>query len=54
MSAHLAAPRHAHSELHKELRPAVSTDRGRTRFPFDLPMPGMARIRLSAGRGTDP
>jgi xylan 1,4-beta-xylosidase len=35
--------------LYTELLPDVTPDRGAARFDIDLPMPGIARIRLSAG-----
>lgn len=54
MSAHLAARPHARGELHEELFPAVIPGRGTDRFRLDLPMPGSARIRVTAGRGTHP
>ncbi len=53
MSAPLVARPRAHDQLHEEPLPAAGPDRGTARFHFDLPMPGIARIRVSAGRGTD-
>ncbi len=42
----------AADELHEERLPDVTPDRGAASFGFQLPMPGIARIRLSAaGRG---
>ena len=53
MSAHLAVRPRAHDQLHEEPLPAAAPDRGTARFHFDLPVPGIARNRASAGRGTD-
>jgi xylan 1,4-beta-xylosidase len=39
----------ARDELHEERLPDVVPERGTTRFDFRLPMPGVARIRLTAG-----
>jgi hypothetical protein len=39
----------AHDELHEERLPDVLPERGTARFDFDLPLLGIARIRLSAG-----
>jgi xylan 1,4-beta-xylosidase len=40
-----------HDELHEERRPdIVASGDGSARFDFRLPMPGVARIRLSAGQ----
>ncbi|HUY47611.1 MAG TPA: hypothetical protein VMV92_18075 [Streptosporangiaceae bacterium] len=39
----------ASDELHEERLPDVRPDRGTARFDFDLPMPGVTRIRLTAG-----
>ena len=38
--------------LHTERLPDVTPDGGAARFGFELPMPGIARIRLSAGEAT--
>jgi xylan 1,4-beta-xylosidase len=42
----------AHDELYTERLPDVRPAAGLAHFEFDLPMPGIARIRLSAGRET--
>jgi xylan 1,4-beta-xylosidase len=42
----------AHDELSTERLPDVRPAAGLARFEFDLPMPGIARIRLSPGRAT--
>ena len=38
--------------LHEEQLRDVVPDDGAVRFDFDLPMPGVVRIRVGAGRGT--
>ncbi|MFN2517521.1 MAG: xylan 1,4-beta-xylosidase, partial [Jatrophihabitantaceae bacterium] len=46
----------SHDGLHEERLPDLTATGGRGFFDFDLPMPGIARIRLSASRapaGTD-
>jgi xylan 1,4-beta-xylosidase len=40
----------ASDSLHEEPLPEVGTDDGTARFGFRLPMPGIARIRLTAGQ----
>ncbi len=40
----------AADRLHAERLGDVTPDDGTARFTFDLPMPGIARIRLSPGR----
>jgi xylan 1,4-beta-xylosidase len=42
----------AHDELYTERLPDVRPAAGPARFEFDLPMPGIARIRLSPDRAT--
>jgi xylan 1,4-beta-xylosidase len=39
----------AEDRLHEEQLPDVTPDSGAAQFAFDLPMPGVARIRLIAG-----
>ena len=42
----------AHDKLHTERLPDIRPAAGPARFEFDLPMPGIARIRLSPDRTT--
>jgi xylan 1,4-beta-xylosidase len=50
--ADLWARLHASDRLHEEQLPDVTPSRGVAHFDFGLPMPGIVRIRLSAGRGS--
>jgi xylan 1,4-beta-xylosidase len=50
--ADLWARLRASDRLHEEQLPDVTPDGGAVHFDFDLPMPGVVRIRMGAGRDT--